>query len=224
MLQYFIVDRVSYAYYFFFFSSRRRHTRSKRDWSSDVCSSDLVHGAVAVLPGDPDLIRKLVRLDEIAAANLDAIQAQLGRDGVERALHDKACMWPAGAAIRRRRRGVGVDVAKPNAIVGHAIRTWHLRRGDDRQDDPVRGVGAAVVDEIVAEREQMPLGVEADLHLVDLAALLVDGGEMLLAVFGPLDRTPQPHRGERNEELVGVEEHDLRPEATTDIRRDDVDL
>src|SRR5207249_8910967 len=26
---------------FFFFSSRRRHTRSKRDWSSDVCSSDL---------------------------------------------------------------------------------------------------------------------------------------------------------------------------------------
>src|SRR5699024_11482538 len=27
----------------FFFSSRRRHTISKRDWSSDVCSSDLQH-------------------------------------------------------------------------------------------------------------------------------------------------------------------------------------
>src|SRR6266542_221312 len=27
---------------FFFFSSRRRHTRCYRDWSSDVCSSDLV--------------------------------------------------------------------------------------------------------------------------------------------------------------------------------------
>src|SRR6266403_2801516 len=27
---------------FFFFSSRRRHTRSLRDWSSDVCSSDLM--------------------------------------------------------------------------------------------------------------------------------------------------------------------------------------
>src|SRR5207249_7989634 len=27
----------------FFCSSRRRHTRSKRDWSSDVCSSDLTH-------------------------------------------------------------------------------------------------------------------------------------------------------------------------------------
>src|SRR5437870_6161713 len=28
--------------FFFFFSSRRRHTRWPRDWSSDVCSSDLV--------------------------------------------------------------------------------------------------------------------------------------------------------------------------------------
>src|SRR2546421_4857001 len=30
-----------YIFFFFFFSSRRRHTRSDRDWSSDVCSSDL---------------------------------------------------------------------------------------------------------------------------------------------------------------------------------------
>src|SRR5438874_13216128 len=31
----------------FFFSSRRRHTRSLRDWSSDVCSSDLIVGSGA---------------------------------------------------------------------------------------------------------------------------------------------------------------------------------
>src|SRR5215217_8913153 len=30
--------------FFFFFSSRRRHTRYWRDWSSDVCSSDLEVG------------------------------------------------------------------------------------------------------------------------------------------------------------------------------------
>src|SRR2546422_9780027 len=29
--------------FFFFFSSRRRHTRCSRDWSSDVCSSDLLY-------------------------------------------------------------------------------------------------------------------------------------------------------------------------------------
>src|SRR5690349_22029019 len=39
---YFLVMRLSCCFfYFFFFSSRRRHTRSLRDWSSDVCSSDL---------------------------------------------------------------------------------------------------------------------------------------------------------------------------------------
>src|SRR5712664_4801437 len=32
-------------FFFFFFSSRRRHTRSDRDWSSDVCSSDLAAAA-----------------------------------------------------------------------------------------------------------------------------------------------------------------------------------
>src|SRR6266850_3012830 len=38
--------------FFFFFSSRRRHTRLQGDWSSDVCSSDLVKvGAVVPLTG-----------------------------------------------------------------------------------------------------------------------------------------------------------------------------
>src|SRR5690606_40954996 len=35
----------------FFFSSRRRHTRFSRDWSSDVCSSDLWSApCIAALP------------------------------------------------------------------------------------------------------------------------------------------------------------------------------
>src|SRR5256885_9623200 len=35
-------DQVSRMGLFFFFSSRRRHTRLQGDWSSDVCSSDLM--------------------------------------------------------------------------------------------------------------------------------------------------------------------------------------
>src|SRR3989442_11137281 len=35
------VDDAGFEFLFFFFSSRRRHTRCGRDWSSDVCSSDL---------------------------------------------------------------------------------------------------------------------------------------------------------------------------------------
>src|SRR5712664_1356953 len=69
---------------FFLFSSRRRHTRSDRDWSSDVCSSDLSlkreHAAdppvrimsveeveLAMRRGDPDRLRRLLaewRMDD----------------------------------------------------------------------------------------------------------------------------------------------------------------
>src|SRR3989454_8604026 len=38
-------------FFFFFFSSRRRHTRLQGDWSSDVCSSDLVARVVLDLIG-----------------------------------------------------------------------------------------------------------------------------------------------------------------------------
>src|SRR6266511_5639063 len=40
-------------YIFFFFSSRRRHTSFSRDWSSDVCSSDLL-GPAHCFSGPPD--------------------------------------------------------------------------------------------------------------------------------------------------------------------------
>src|SRR5690606_39351370 len=40
-----------------FFSSRRRHTRFSRDWSSDVCSSDLIAMQPdALIMSDPGLI------------------------------------------------------------------------------------------------------------------------------------------------------------------------
>src|SRR3712207_7135719 len=41
-LQCIVLLRKSYNLFIFFFSSRRRHTRYWRDWSSDVCSSDLL--------------------------------------------------------------------------------------------------------------------------------------------------------------------------------------
>src|SRR2546422_10854324 len=43
--------------FFFFFSSRRRHTRCSRDWSSDVCSSDLMGRVDAALEGAAQLAR-----------------------------------------------------------------------------------------------------------------------------------------------------------------------
>src|SRR3989449_4543848 len=45
-----VFESLVFFFFFFFFSSRRRHTRCSRDWSSDVCSSDL--SGSCVVPGD----------------------------------------------------------------------------------------------------------------------------------------------------------------------------
>src|SRR5690625_7693301 len=64
---------------FFFFSSRRRHTIWPRDWSSDVCSSDLAklanirrHGA-RVHFCRPDQASREAALDALAQQGLEAI-------------------------------------------------------------------------------------------------------------------------------------------------------
>src|SRR3712207_7214603 len=69
---------------FFFFSSRRRHTRYWRDWSSDVCSSDLddhVRADVA----DRLLEVHLAAVDLEAAGVLDRLGDVLRGDGAEEA-------------------------------------------------------------------------------------------------------------------------------------------
>src|SRR5690606_39897813 len=80
----------------FFFSSRRRHTRFSRDWSSDVCSSDLIALMGVMGPGFGNLIlalvykewvtpSRIVRGEVLAAKNVEyveaarAVGAQIGR-------------------------------------------------------------------------------------------------------------------------------------------------
>src|ERR1041385_4198336 len=55
--------------FFFFFSSRRRHTRCSRDWSSDVCSSDLDHSKGLKIAGGIDEVALRAQGREIVAAN-----------------------------------------------------------------------------------------------------------------------------------------------------------
>src|SRR5690606_40327669 len=66
--------------WFFFFSSRRRHTRFSRDWSSDVCSSDL-HRLRVLEQVDPPRL-----LQEQAARNKRAVHQRpgiVGKPGIK---------------------------------------------------------------------------------------------------------------------------------------------
>src|SRR5690606_19978943 len=51
-------------FFFFFFSSRRRHTRFSRDWSSDVCSSDLLENPDDAITGSCRKIRATIDQDD----------------------------------------------------------------------------------------------------------------------------------------------------------------
>src|SRR3712207_7598220 len=60
--------------FFFFFSSRRRHTRYWRDWSSDVCSSDLDKNGYAFILDrtNGELVRVFPFVDRIDWGEIDA--------------------------------------------------------------------------------------------------------------------------------------------------------
>src|SRR5262249_57783622 len=67
--------------FFFFFSSRRRHTRLVSDWSSDVCSSDLYKGRVALYEVMPfsDPLKELV----LQGASAAEIKAEMIKQGMK---------------------------------------------------------------------------------------------------------------------------------------------
>src|SRR5207249_9204666 len=67
----------------FFFSSRRRHTRSKRDWSSDVCSSDLDALLNFSRAGRQQLVTTSVDLTALAQSVVDELRRTAGGVAVE---------------------------------------------------------------------------------------------------------------------------------------------
>src|SRR5258707_11395758 len=82
---------------FFFFSSRRRHTRYWRDWSSDVCSSDLFNTFVSV-----GSLFALERTSDPPTMSTQQV-CSLGSStaSLDRLLEEpEACHWPDAAPRR----------------------------------------------------------------------------------------------------------------------------
>src|SRR5207249_2263863 len=89
-----------------FFSSRRRHTRSKRDWSSDVCSSDLTDKESQLLRQRRNRRRGFTLLEVLLAAAIGVLllaalyiamevqlnHARAGREAVEHSLLARALL------------------------------------------------------------------------------------------------------------------------------------
>src|SRR5215217_1988533 len=90
--------------FFFFFSSRRRHTRYWRDWSSDVCSSDLelTRASLArTLAGDPDLVLLDEPTNHLDVASLEWLEQQLTTldAAIVLVAHDRWFLEAVGTAV-----------------------------------------------------------------------------------------------------------------------------
>src|SRR3712207_4519341 len=120
----------------FFFSSRRRHTRYWRDWSSDVCSSDLGHRTVSDFVGQ-------VALDGPSGT---------GKSSVARAVAARlgAAYLDTGAMYRAATIAVldaGVDLDDPEGIT-RAVRAADIQVGTAADAETVTVDGVDVAERI----------------------------------------------------------------------------
>src|SRR5690606_40818314 len=87
----------------FFFSSRRRHTRFSRDWSSDVCSSDLDLSVRAAMNAG-------VGGSTRASALMAALAVGAGNLGGGREVYLCVALWQSlGSDLRSEERRVGKE-------------------------------------------------------------------------------------------------------------------
>src|SRR3989449_6916933 len=141
----------------FFFSSRRRHTRCSRDWSSDVCSSDLEvpEGEHIVPIGRADVKRPgrdvtLVCHSKTVALTLKAAEQLAEHEGVSAEVLDLRSLRPLDeeailASVARTNRAVVVEEGWPHAEIGAQVVDVIQREAFDQLDAPVLRVTQADV-------------------------------------------------------------------------------
>src|SRR5438132_12152229 len=80
----------------FFFSSRRRHTRSLCDWSSDVCSSDLLDPALL------DQRRQMLDQGRRREQDLEAWFGKLIKEFGRASCRERVYISGAGVALNKK--------------------------------------------------------------------------------------------------------------------------
>src|SRR3712207_3152370 len=151
--------------FFFFFSSRRRHTRYWRDWSSDVCSSDLPPMEIAGEHFVDGGIVNSIPIGEAVRLGAKLIFVlQVGR--IERPLTVPRRPWEVAQVafeIARRHRFARELAALPDDVRVHVLPTGG---GDGRDDTPwayrdLAAVGRRISRAYATSRRYLAANVEA---------------------------------------------------------------
>jgi hypothetical protein len=138
--------------------------------------------------------------------------------GSSQPLHRHDRFGPSGAAHRRRLDLVRENREHVELEMRDDVRPRHRCRGDPRQHDAPRHIGAGLVDELTAHAEDPGVCIDCDFHVPVLIALLVRGQKILAPVLDPFHGPSEPHRGGSDVHVLGIE-RTFGPEAAADVRR-----
>ena len=163
--------------------------------------------------------------DEVAPPNLGRVHLEPPCDLVHQPLGRQAAVRTADAAVWPHRRLVGHHRVGAPLVVGDVVGPRDVVGGlahvECRRHRPA-GVRAVVGVDLGPDPEHAPVVAHGGRDLVDLLARLRADEQVLAAVARPLDRSAQPHREQRDERLVGMQQR-LLPEAATEVGGDHAD-
>ena len=181
------------------------------------------HVAARAIVRQPDVPRHVLGSHEVGQPHLRPLAACLSGHEVKDPLDHEHRLRLSGAAIWRHGHPVGVAALEARQDGGDPVGPGEHGRGEERDHEPARRVGAGIVDEPVAEGENSPAVVEAHRHLVLLLSLLRRGQHVLEPVLEPADGTAETPCEKRDQHIFRIDD-ELGPEAATHVRRDDAHL
>src|SRR3989449_10440861 len=181
--------------FFFFFSSRRRHTRCSRDWSSDVCSSDLT--PVADILPDRSVEEEVLLRDDAEKPAVSVLSKRSNVAAVERDPPSHRVVEPEDEVSERRLAGAA----------------WTDERDDltslDLEIHAIQRRLASVIESHVAQGDAVPEGVDCLSTVLDLGF--------------QREELRYPARGREHRLRLGVraaEKTDLHHDGTSDVQKE----
>ncbi len=183
-------------------------------------------GKIAAIIGRAD--RRLVRhgrgRDEIAVADVGAVDAKLGGGAIGETLEHVTGLGPSGAAIGVGWQRIGEhpghlheDCRRPV----HAGKERAVNRARNRGAEG-RDIGAEIGDGFYAQRDKAAVGIKSELGMRQMIAALIVGDEAFAPARHPFDRSAQSPRRPGDDGLLRIMLA-LITEAAADIGRDHAD-
>ena len=165
--------------------------------------------------GEP--VRHLGLRQQVAPAELDPIEAELGRGDVEQPLTKEVGFVAPRPAVGSRWRLVGHHQRDVDADMGDAIGAGEHLREIARGGRAVGAdVGALIGPGVAAQRPDRAIRVAGDLQLAFGIAGMIGGAEVFAAILDPFHRPAGEARRERDQKIFRIE-FAARAEASADV-------